>query len=97
MEKRIGTVAILASNRDSIAKMNTIASEFHEIIRARQGLPFTEKNIHIISLIVEGTTDQIGALTGKLGRLPGLQVKSLLTTYRENDENSNNSKKCPQF
>jgi putative iron-only hydrogenase system regulator len=89
MEKRIGIVAILADNRDSICKMNSICSDYYQIIRARQGLPFTDKNIQIISLIVEGTTDQIGALTGKLGRLPGLKVKSMLTTYRENDENPN--------
>ncbi|MBB6478568.1 TM1266 family iron-only hydrogenase system putative regulator [Spirochaeta isovalerica] len=89
MEKRIGIVAILADNRDSICTMNSIFSDYHDIIRARQGLPFTDKNIQIISLIVEGTTDQIGALTGKLGRLPGLKVKSMLTTYRENDESGN--------
>ncbi len=83
MEKRIGIIAILADNRESISKMNSIASEFHEIIRARQGLPFSDKNIHIISLIVEGSTDQIGALTGKIGKLPGLKVKSMLTKYRE--------------
>jgi len=88
MEKRIGIVAILADNRDSIVKMNSLFTDYHQIIRARQGLPLTDKNIQIISLIVEGTTDQIGALTGKLGRLPGLTVKSMLTTYRENDESS---------
>lgn len=88
MEKRIGIVAILADNRDSIPKMNTLVSEFHEIIRARQGLPFSDKNIQIISLIVEGSTDQIGALTGKLGKLPGLKVKSMLTKYRENEDGS---------
>ena len=86
MEKRIGIIAILADDRESIPQMNQIASEFHEIIRARQGLPFSDKNIHIISLIVEGTTDQIGALTGKLGRLPGMKVKSMLTKYKENDD-----------
>jgi len=91
MEKRIGIVAILADDRESIPEMNKIASEFHEIIRARQGLPFSDKNIHIISLIVEGSTDQIGALTGKLGRLPGLKVKSMLTKYRENDNESGNN------
>jgi len=88
MEKRIGIIAVLADDRESIPQMNRIASEFHEIIRARQGLPFSDKNIHIISLIVEGTTDQIGALTGKLGRLPGMKVKSVLTKYRENDDDS---------
>ena len=88
MEKRIGIIAVLADDRESIPQMNQIASEFHEIIRARQGLPFSDKNIHIISLIVEGTTDQIGALTGKLGRLPGMKVKSMLTKYKENDDDS---------
>ncbi len=91
MEKRIGIIAVLAEERKSIPQLNLIASEFHEIIRARQGLPFSDKNIHIISLIVEGTTDQIGALTGKLGRLPGLKVKSMLTKYKENDDEDNDS------
>ncbi len=89
MEKRIGIIAVLADNRESIPRMNILASEFHEIIRARQGLPFSDKNIHIISFIVEGSTDQIGALTGKLGKLPGLKVKSMLTKYRENEDESN--------
>lgn len=95
MEKRLGIVAVLADERKSIPQMNQIASEFHEIIRARQGLPFTDKNIHIISLIVEGTTDQIGALTGKLGKLPGLKVKSMLTKYRENDYDSDKDREFP--
>jgi len=91
MEKRIGTIAILAENRQTIGKMNSIISEYHEIIRARQGLPFSEKKIQIISLIVEGSTDQIGALTGKLGKLPGIKVKSMVTKYRENNEDECNS------
>lgn len=91
MEKRIGIIAVLAEERNSIPQLNLIASEFHEIIRARQGLPFSDKNIHIISLIVEGTTDQIGALTGKLGRLPGLKVKSMLTKYKENNEDDDDT------
>lgn len=63
--------------------MNLLMSDYSDIILARQGLPFRDKGIHIISLIVEGTTDEIGALTGKLGRLKGIQVKSVLTNYRE--------------
>jgi putative iron-only hydrogenase system regulator len=43
------------------------------------GLPLREKGINVISLIIEGTTDQIGTLSGKAGRLPGVQVKSVLT------------------
>ena len=85
MEKRIGVVAILIDKRDSIKFLNEIFSEFNQTILGRQGLPLREKNVHIISLIVEGTTDQIGALTGKIGKLKGIQVKSVLTKFKETD------------
>ncbi|WP_319558903.1 TM1266 family iron-only hydrogenase system putative regulator [Marispirochaeta sp.] len=85
MEKRLGVVSILLESRDSVRTMNTILSDFGELILARQGLPLRHKGIHVISLVVEGTTDEIGALTGKLGRLEKVQVKSVLTRYREDD------------
>lgn len=88
MEKRIGAIIILIQNRDHIAKLNQIFSKHASIILARQGLPLTHKNINVISLIVEGTTDQIGSLTGQIGRLDGLQVKSVLTKYKEDDHES---------
>jgi putative iron-only hydrogenase system regulator len=43
------------------------------------GIPYSAKHLHIIALIVHASTDQIGALTGKLGALKGIQVKSALT------------------
>jgi hypothetical protein len=53
------------------------------IVLGRLGLPLRDKGVNVISLIVEGSTDEIGALTGKAGKLPGVRVKSVLTTYRE--------------
>ncbi|NQT57928.1 MAG: hypothetical protein HQ557_02995, partial [Bacteroidetes bacterium] len=46
-------------------------------------------------LVVEGTTDAIGALTGKLGRLEGLQVKSVLTNYREDPDDDHEAPDKP--
>jgi putative iron-only hydrogenase system regulator len=83
MEKRVGVVSILIDRRESVPDVNGILSQHHECILGRQGLPLKDKGIHVISLIVEGTTDEIGALTGKLGRLAGVQVKSMLTKHRE--------------
>ena len=83
MEKRLGVVTILLNSKESTRAMNILLSDFGDIILARQGLPLRQKGIHVISLVVEGTTDAIGAFTGKLGRLEGLQVKSVLTNYRE--------------
>lgn len=85
MEKRVGVVSVLIVKRESVPEVNQILSIHHDIILGRQGLPLKDKGIHVISLIVEGTTDQIGSLTGKLGRLEGVQVKSMLTRHREDD------------
>ena len=94
MEKRIGLVAVLIKVREktTVSRLNDILTKFHDIIMARQGLPLHDKGIHLISLVVEGTSDEIGALSGQLGRLPGISVKSVLTPYKEDendrDENS---------
>jgi putative iron-only hydrogenase system regulator len=78
-DKRIGTVSVIITRRESQAVgVNEILSEYGDIIIGRMGLPYTIKNIHIISLIVHGSTDVIGAMTGKLGVLPGVQVKSAM-------------------
>lgn len=79
MEKRIGVIAILVTNTDSVAGMNDILHQYGTIILGRQGLPLRDRGIHVISLIIEGTTDEIGALTGKIGRLPGVTAKSVLS------------------
>jgi putative iron-only hydrogenase system regulator len=80
MDKRIGTITIIITNRVSQSEnVNRILSEFGDVIIGRMGLPYSLKNLHIIALIVHASTDQIGALTGKLGTLTGIQVKSALT------------------
>ncbi len=86
MEKRIGVIAILVNSRQHIQKLNSILSEHSEIIFGRMGLPMRDKGISVISLIIEGTTDNIGSLTGKIGKLEGIQVKSVLTRYREESD-----------
>lgn len=82
MEKRIGVVAILIHERKSIPLVNSILSQFHEIILGRQGLPVRDRGISVISTIVEGSSDDIGALSGKIGRIEGVTVKSMLTKER---------------
>lgn len=79
-EKRIGVVSIIVTSRKNQAgEVNEILSDYGDMIIGRMGLPYAPKNINIISLIIHGSTDEIGAMTGKLGLLPGVQVKSALT------------------
>ncbi|MDD3569392.1 MAG: hypothetical protein PHT92_13430, partial [Bacteroidales bacterium] len=77
MEKRVGTALILVESRDSVQQLNDIISHHSQIIIARQGLPRSTGQ-SVISLVLEGTTDEIGSLTGQLGRLKGIHVKSVL-------------------
>lgn len=80
VDKRIGTVTIIITDRASQAqKVNQILCDFGEMIIGRMGLPYAPDGLHIIALIVHATTNEIGALTGRLGGLPGVSVKASLT------------------
>jgi putative iron-only hydrogenase system regulator len=80
MDKRIGTITIIITNRARQSEnVNRILSEFGDAIIGRMGIPYAPEGLHIIALIVHASTDVIGALTGKLGLLEGVQVKSALT------------------
>ena len=77
MLKRLGFVGIIIQDRKvSAGLVNTILSEFGQIIVGRMGIPHLKDKRSIITLIVEATTDELGALTGKLGKIPGVSVKS---------------------
>ncbi len=79
MEKRIGAALILVEDKNQVNAINTILSRHSHLIIGRQGIPLRDKDLNIISLILEGSTDETGALSGQLGRLEGVQVKTLLT------------------
>lgn len=86
MEKRIGTITILIKGKDPVSSVNTLLSDYSSIILARQGLPIHHRNISVISLVIEGSTEIISALSGKLGRLKDVEVKSILTKYQEEQD-----------
>ncbi|MBR4391396.1 MAG: hypothetical protein IKT08_04750 [Bacteroidales bacterium] len=85
MEKRIGTVIIYVGDRQSAPQLNEVLSRHADIIICRQGFP--RQNYSLISVVFEGTTDRIGSLTGQLGRIEGIEVKSaLLPQIKTNNE-----------
>ena len=78
MEKRLGAALILVENRDSVSKLNQILSVHADVIIARQGIPMHDRGASVISLVLEGTSDELSALTGPIGKLEGVQVKTLM-------------------
>jgi putative iron-only hydrogenase system regulator len=79
MEKRIGTISIIIYRREIAQQVNEIISQYSDFILARQGLPLPDKGLNIITLIIETSSDKINALTGKIGRLKDVEVKSILS------------------
>lgn len=79
MDKRIGVINIIVQDFDSVAKVNAILHDCMQLIVGRMGIPFKERGIlAIISLVVDASSDDISALTGKLGRVEGICVKSVM-------------------
>jgi len=83
MEKRVGSILILVHDKSSVNELNQIISQFAEIIIGRQGLPVQGGSSGLISLVIEGSTDQMAALTGKIGRLRGIKARSVVLKINE--------------
>lgn len=79
-DNRIGIVGILVECSERAYDINMILSEYRDIVVGRIGVPYRERKLSVISLIIDGSTDQIGAMTGKLGKLKGVKVKTALLT-----------------
>ena len=82
MEERLGFVGIVVEDRERAEEVNRVLSQYGGIIRGRIGVPDRETGLAVIGIIVEGTNDQVGAMTGRLGNLPGVTVKSAMTARR---------------
>ncbi|MCK5675600.1 MAG: iron-only hydrogenase system regulator [Verrucomicrobia bacterium] len=80
MKTRLGFVGLIIEDREkNAASVNAVLSEFGELILARMGVPCPERDCFAITLVVRAGTDDLGSLTGRLGRLPGISVKSMLS------------------
>lgn len=80
MDRRLGFVGIVVENRKQSAEsVNKILSDFGELIIARTGIPYPKRECCVITLVVDASTDELGVMTGKLGMLSGVTVKSALS------------------
>ncbi|WP_435787814.1 TM1266 family iron-only hydrogenase system putative regulator [Clostridium sp.] len=78
MEKRIGVIGIIIEEFDKATFVNDILHEFGNLIVGRIGVPYKDRGIFVISIIVDGTMDEISAMTGRIGKISGVNVKSAI-------------------
>lgn len=77
METRIAIVGIIVENSDSIEKLNAILHEYSDYIVGRMGIPYKKRHINVISVVMDAPNDVISALSGKLGMLPNVNIKTV--------------------
>ncbi len=77
METRIAIIGIIVQDRHSAEEINSLLHEYSEYIIGRMGLPYRERDLSVISIIIDAPADIIGALSGKLGMLKDVNVKTV--------------------
>ena len=76
METRVAVMSIIVENGDTIESLNSILHEYGEFIIGRMGIPYRKRSISIISIALDAPPNTISALSGKIGNLPGISVKT---------------------
>ena len=76
METRVAVISIIVEDDSSTAEINALLSDFSQYVIGRMGVPYKERRVRLISVAVDAPQDQIAALSGKIGSLSGVSVKT---------------------
>ena len=77
METRVAVISIIVENAESVVRLNELLHEYGEYIIGRMGIPYHEKQMNIISVVMDAPQEKVSALSGKLGMIPGVSTKCL--------------------
>lgn len=81
MDTRIALIGIIVEDTNDIERLNSILHEYGQYIIGRMGIPYRQKNVSVISVVIDASNDVISSLSGKLGMIKGINVK---TVYSKN-------------
>lgn len=81
METRVAVMSIIVEKGASVEKINNLLHDYAEFIIGRMGIPHRGKKISIISIAIDGPQDKIAALSGKIGNLEGVNVKTAYSNF----------------
>lgn len=77
VEKRIAILGIIIENPGMVSQVNELLHEYRDSVIGRMGMPYREKNISVISIVMDAENNIISALSGKLGMLDGVSAKAV--------------------
>jgi putative iron-only hydrogenase system regulator len=80
MESKAAIIAIIVEKPDSVKSLNGILHEHAQYIVGRMGIPYSKRNINIISIVVDAPSTTIDALSGKISGLDGISAKTVYSS-----------------
>ena len=83
METRVAVIGIIVENEESVNKLNELLHDYGKYIVGRMGIPYREKGINIISIVIDAPQDVISALSGKIGVLDGVSAKAAYSNLKK--------------
>lgn len=85
METRVAVMGIIVENKESTEALNAVLHEYGDYIVGRMGIPYSKKGINIISVAIDAPQDTISALSGKIGKIDGVSVKTAYSNVISNE------------
>jgi len=86
METRVAVISIIVEHVESAESLNAILHEYGKYIIGRLGLPYAKKHVNIICIAIDAPQDVISALSGKIGKLSGVTVKTAYAKVNGNEQ-----------
>lgn len=77
-ENRLAVVSIIVRDRERSGEINSLLSEYGENIVGRMGIPYREKNVSVMCVVIDAPAEAINSLTGKIGMISGVTAKTLM-------------------
>ncbi|MGN0822908.1 MAG: TM1266 family iron-only hydrogenase system putative regulator [Candidatus Gallimonas sp.] len=80
-ENRIAVLSVVVEDRNATDRLNAYLSEYGAYVVGRMGIPYREKGVSVLSVVLDAPVAETNALTGKIGKLPGVSAKTLFSKY----------------
>ena len=84
MKNKIAIIGIIVEDNSCINELNDLLHKYNEIIIGRMGVPYRDRKIGVISIIIDSDNDTINSLSGKLGKISGITSKTMFAKVAEN-------------
>ena len=91
MEKRIGLIAIVVEKKEAVEKLNQVLHDYGDHIVGRMGIPYHQRSVSVISVVVDASTNIISSLSGKLGMIDGVNIKTVYSKLPKGEDADDNN------